>query len=415
MITVVGIGADGWAGLTPPARAAVEGADVIMGGARQLETVPGSSAERVTWPSPLLPALRELVESWQGRAICVLASGDPMFFGIGTTLARLFGAERLRVLPHASSVSLACARLGWAVEGTEVISLVGRPLAALNAVLSPGRRVAVLGSGPESPAVVAALLTGRGYGPSALTVLSDLGAAAESRLDGTAASWPHPPGSALSVIAVTCRPGPGVEPLSRVPGLPDTAFEHDGQLTKREVRAVSLSRLAPQPGQRLWDVGAGAGSIAIEWLRSHPACTAVAVESHAGRAAAIRRNADNLGVPALRIVTAQAPEGLAGLPAPDAVFIGGGATAPGVLETCWDALPPGGRLVVNAVTLESEALVARWQARCGGELVRLAVQRAAPVGRFTAWRPMMPVTVWSVTKPAPAIPAAGHPDLEETP
>ncbi|MEV4890861.1 precorrin-6y C5,15-methyltransferase (decarboxylating) subunit CbiE [Nonomuraea sp. NPDC055795] len=399
MITVVGIGADGWAGLAPGSRAAVERAEVIMGSARQLGTLPPSGAERVTWPSPLLPALEGLVESHRDRAVCVLASGDPMFFGIGSTLVRLLGAGRLTVLPHVSSLSLACARLGWPVEGVEVISLVGRPVAALTAVLSPGRRLTVLGSGRTSPADVAALLTARGYGRSTLTVLSDLGSATETRLNGTAAAWAGEPGSTLNIIAVTCRPDPGLEPLARVPGLPDTAFEHDGQLTKREVRAVTLSRLAPLPGEHLWDVGAGAGSIAIEWMRSHPSCTATAVESHPARAATIRRNADTLGVPGLEIVEARAPEGLSGLPEPDAVFVGGGLTAPGMLETCWSALRPGGRLVANAVTLESEALAVRWQAERGGDLVRLSVQRAGPVGGFTAWRPMMPVTVWSVVKP----------------
>ncbi|MBB5082666.1 precorrin-6y C5,15-methyltransferase (decarboxylating) subunit CbiE [Nonomuraea endophytica] len=399
MITVVGIGADGWAGLAPGSRTAVQQAEVIMGSARQLGTLPPSEAERVTWPSPLLPALEDLVEAHRDRAVCVLASGDPMFFGIGSTLVRLLGAGRLTVLPHVSSLSLACARLGWPVEDVEVISLVGRPVAALNAAFSPGRRLAVLGSGRTSPADVAALLTARGYGRSTLTVLSDLGSETETSLNGTAATWAGEPGSALNVIAVTCRPDPGLEPLARVPGLPDTAFEHDGQLTKREIRAVTLSRLAPLPGEHLWDVGAGAGSIAIEWMRSHPTCTASAVESHPARAAAIRRNADTLGVPGLEIVESRAPEGLSGLPEPDAVFVGGGLTVPGVLETCWSALRPGGRLVANAVTLESEALAVRWQAEHGGDLVRLSVQRAGPVGGFTAWRPMMPVTVWSVVKP----------------
>lgn len=406
MITVVGIGADGWDGLPAGSRRAVETAEVLMGGARQLRLVPDSVAERVAWPSPLLPALPALLEKYAGQDVCVLASGDPMFHGIGSTLVRLLGATRVRVLPHLSSLSLACARLGWPVEQTEVVSLVGRPPAALNAALLPGRRIVVLGAGAGSPSVVAGLLVDRGYGPSPMTVLSDLGAASESELRGTADGWtatassslPSSLPSSLNVIAIECVAEPGTEPLARVPGLPDTAFEHDGQLTKREVRAVSLSRLAPVPGELLWDVGAGAGSIAVEWMRAHPACAAVAVESRADRAAAIRRNADALGVPSLRVVEGRAPAALDGLPAPDAVFVGGGATAPGLLEKCWAALRPGGRLVVNAVTLESEAVVAGWYARLGGDLVRLAVQRASPVGSFTGWRAAMPVTVWSVTR-----------------
>ncbi|RBQ17752.1 cobalamin biosynthesis bifunctional protein CbiET [Spongiactinospora rosea] len=397
MITVVGIGADGWDGLPAASRRAVEAADVLMGGPRHLELVP-TEAERVAWPSPLLPALPELLHEHAGRKVCVLASGDPMFHGIGTTLARLLGAENVQVLPQVSSLSLACARLGWPVERIQVISLVGRPPEALHAAAGPGRRLVVLGADADSPSVVAGLLTQAGYGPSEMTVLSDLGAATEDVRRATADTWTGPAASPLNVIAVECAAAPGTEPLSAIPGLPDTAFEHDGQLTKREVRAVTMSRLAPQYGELLWDVGAGAGSIAIEWLRVHPSCAAVAVESRADRAAAVRRNADRLGVPSLRIVTGRAPDALSGLPTPDAVFVGGGATAPGLLERCWAALRPGGRLVANAVTLETEAVVAEWYGRLGGDLVRLAVQRAAPVGGFTGWRAAMPVTIWSVTK-----------------
>ncbi|NUW34688.1 precorrin-6y C5,15-methyltransferase (decarboxylating) subunit CbiE [Nonomuraea sp. SMC257] len=400
MITVVGIGADGWDGLSAAARMTLEAAEVLMGGRRQLDLVPASAAERVAWPSPLLPALPSLLDRYAGREVCVLASGDPLFYGIGSTLVRLLGAAEVRVVPHVSSLSLACARLGWPVERVDVVSLVGRPPAALNAAVLPGGRIVVLGAGRDSPSLVAGLLTGLGYGPSPMTVLSDLGAASESLVTGTAATWVSQGAepSALNVIAVECVAEPGVEPLARVPGLPDAAFEHDGQLTKREVRAVSLSRLAPLPGRLLWDVGAGAGSIAIEWMRSHPACAAVAIESRADRAAAITRNADRLGVPSLRVVEGRAPAALEGLPAPDAVFVGGGASAPGLLESCWAALRPGGRLVVNAVTLESESVVAAWYARLGGDLVRLSVQRASPVGSFTGWRAAMPVTVWSVTR-----------------
>ncbi|GGQ30899.1 precorrin-6Y C(5,15)-methyltransferase [decarboxylating] [Streptosporangium pseudovulgare] len=388
VITVVGIGADGWDGLVPASRRAVEAAGVVVGSARQLALVPETGAERVPLPSPLLPNLPGLLDSLPDRAVCVLASGDPMFHGIGSTLVRLVGAERVRVLPHVSSVSLACARLGWPVENVEVVSLVGRPPAALRAALQPGRRVLVLGG---SAGVVGDTLDEAGYGPSRVVVLSDLGAPTEAV--GVE--------SGLQVIAIDCVAAPGSRPFARVPGLPDDAFEHDGQLTKREVRAVSLSRLAPFPGELLWDVGAGAGSIAIEWMRAHPSCRAVAVESRPERAARVRRNAGALGVPALRVVEGGAPAALDGLPRPDAVFVGGGVTVPGLVEACWAALPPGGRLVANAVTLESEAVVAGWYGRLGGDLVRLAVQRASPVGGFTGWRAAMPVTVWSVRKDTP--------------
>ena len=399
LLVVVGIGADGWDGLPPASRAEVERAEVLLGGARQLALVPASvGAERVPWPSPLSGALPGLVEGLAGRVAVVLASGDPMLSGIGTTLTRLLGSDRVRVLPAPSSVSLACARLGWPVEETAVVTLVGRPVELLHPHVQPGRRLLVLGSDGGTPAQVAALLTGRGFSASRLTVLGDLGGPDETRSTGTAATWSGP-SPALAVTAVECAADPGTVPLPTTPGLPDDVYESDGQLTKCDVRAVTLARLAPVPGGLLWDVGAGSGSIGIEWMRVHPASRAVAVEAAAERAARITRNAHRLGVPHLQVVTGHAPEALAGLPRPDAVFIGGGVTVPGLPEACWAALPPGGRLVANAVTVESEAVLAAWFARVGGDLVRIGVQHAEPVGRFTGWKPAMPVTIWSVEKP----------------
>ncbi|MBB4919920.1 precorrin-6y C5,15-methyltransferase (decarboxylating) subunit CbiE [Streptosporangium saharense] len=404
-ITVVGVGADGWAGLSPRAREELLAADVLMGGSRQLDLVPVSvcTAERVVWPSPLLPALPGLVEANRGRAVCVLASGDPMFHGIGTTLVRLLGAERVRVLPSLSSVSLACARLGWAADRVEVVSLVSRPVEAVHPAVHDGRRVLVLSADGRTPAGVAALLTSRGYGASPMTVLERLGGDDERLVSGTAGGWAVPETAALNVVAVECVAAPGTVPLPCLPGLPDETFEHDGQLTKREVRAVTMSRLAPVPGELLWDVGGGAGSVAIEWMRAHRENRAVAVEKDGGRAERLTRNAHALGVPGLTVVTGAAPGALDGLAVPDAVFVGGGVSAPGVIEACWRALRPGGRLVANAVTVESEVTVAAWHARIGAphsEMVRLAVSRAAPVGGFTGWRPMMPVTIWTAVKPA---------------
>jgi precorrin-6Y C5,15-methyltransferase (decarboxylating) len=396
-VVVVGVGADGWDGLSAAARREIGAADVLMGSARQLGLVPGTGAERVAWPSPMLPAVQGLLAERAGKSVCVLASGDPMFHGVGTTLVRLLGPDRVRVLPHPSSVSLACARMGWPVQDTTVVSLVGRPLDVLNGMLAPARRLLVLSADATTPGRVAELLDSRGYGGTAMTVLEQLGGPAERVVTGTARDFGEVV-DPLNVVALECRAGPDAVTFPSVPGLPDEAFEHDGQLTKREVRAVTLSRLAPLPGELLWDVGAGAGSIAIEWMRAHPACRAVAVESRADRVARIERNASALGVPGLRVVTGRAPSALAGLEPPGAIFVGGGTTAPRMLETCWDALRPGGRLVVNAVTLESEAVVAAWHAELGGDLLRIAVHRAGPVGGFTAWRPSMPVTVWTVTR-----------------
>lgn len=377
-VTVVGIGADGWDGLSPASRDALAACEVLMGSTRQLDLVPGSF-ERVPWPSPLLPALPGLLARHAGRRVGVLASGDPVFHGIGTTLVRLLGADRVRVVPHPSSASLACARLGWALDEVTVVSLVGKPAALLVPHLHPGRRVLVLGGTPREVARLA---------PDArITVLEQLGGPRERVHHDLDAADP------LHVLALEC----GRDGASPTPGRPDDTYEHDGQLTKREVRAVTLALLAPRPGELLWDVGAGAGSVAVEWCRTHPACRAIAVEKHPERAARVTRNATALGVPGVRVVVGESPAAL-DLDPPDAVFVGGGLTAPGVVERCWAALVPGGRLVANAVTLESEAVLARWRARLGGELTRIEVSRAAPIGGFTGWRPQLPVTTWAVTK-----------------
>ncbi|MGA4846133.1 precorrin-6y C5,15-methyltransferase (decarboxylating) subunit CbiE [Streptomyces sp. G5(2025)] len=401
-VTVVGIGADGWAGLSAASRAALGDAEIIVGGPRQLGLLPADACpgERVAWPSPLRPAVRGLLADHAGRRVAVLASGDPMFYGIGRALTEELGADRLRVLPHPSAVSLACARLGWPVEDTEVITLVGRPAARLAAALHDGRRLLVLSAGAATPGEVAALLRDRGFGPSRMRVLEQLGSEHECAYEDVADAWSHAPGDPLNVVAVECRRAPGALRLGAAAGLPDAAYESDGQLTKRHVRAVTLAALAPAPGELLWDVGGGSGSIAVEWMRTHPSCRAVTVEKNAVRAERIVRNADRLGTPGLRVVTGAAPAALAELPTPDAVFIGGGLTAPGLLDACWAALPAGGRLVANTVTMESEALLADRYRRHGGELVRLSVAQAVPVGGFTGWRQAMPVTQWTVTKPA---------------
>ncbi|KQX49587.1 MULTISPECIES: bifunctional cobalt-precorrin-7 (C(5))-methyltransferase/cobalt-precorrin-6B (C(15))-methyltransferase [unclassified Streptomyces] len=399
-IAVVGIGADGWDGLPESSRRVLRTAEVLLGAPRQLGLLPGADCpgERITWPSPLRPAVPGLLAAHEGREIAVLASGDPSFHGIARTLADVAGAERLRVHPHPSSVSYACARLGWPLEAVETVSLVARPLAALSAALHDGRRLLVLSEGAGTPALVAALLRDTGWGGTRLRVLEQLGGPAERILDGTAADWPYERTDPLNVLALDCVRGPEALRLGAVPGLPDEAYEHDGQLTKRYVRAATLAALAPAPGELLWDIGGGSGSIGIEWMRAHRSCRAVTVEKSPERAARIARNADALGVPGLKVVTGPAPAVLSGLEGPSAVFIGGGLTAPGLLDTCWEALQPGGRLVANTVTLESEALLADRYRRHGGELVRLAVATAVPVGGFTGWRQAMPVTQWSVTK-----------------
>jgi precorrin-6Y C5,15-methyltransferase (decarboxylating) len=398
IVTVAGIGADGWPGLSPLARDAIGQAEVIIGGARHLALLPAAvSGRRVPLPSPLLPVLPELIAAHADAGLVVLASGDPMFYGIGTTLARLLGPQRLRVLPHPSSVSLAAARLGWPLNDVDVVSLVGRPRELLHPLLQPGRRVLALTAQETAAADIRALLGARGFGASPVTVLADLGGPGERVTAVGEAGEPH---SRLAVIAIECRLDQDAAPLPRAPGLPDDAFEHDGQLTKREVRALALAALAPVPGQLLWDVGAGSGSIGIEWMRVHPASRAIAIEPRPDRRERIARNAAALGVPGLGLVAGAAPQALTGLSAPDAVFIGGGVTVPGVVAACWEALGPGGRLVANAVTLEGQAVLADWRQRLGGTLTRIGVERADGLGALTTWRPALPVVQWSIRKTA---------------
>ncbi|MCY1348518.1 Precorrin-6Y C(5,15)-methyltransferase [decarboxylating] [compost metagenome] len=395
-LTVVGIGEDGYAGLGKAARHALLGASEVVGGPRQLDLLPCCiRARRTPWPSPfsLAPVLER-----RGTPICVLASGDPMLFGVGASLARQLPAEELRVIPAPSSCSLAAARLGWPLQEVTLLSLVARPLAALNAHLHQGTRLLVLSNDGSSPAAIAALLSERGFGPSRITVLEHLGGAQERRIDGIACDWSVDEVAALNLVAVEVRPGEGTRQLPLTTGLPDDAYRHDGQLTKRDVRAITLARLAPRPGELLWDVGAGCGSIGIEWMRAHPACRAIAIEANQGRQAHICHNRDALGVPGLQLVAGQAPAALEGLPAPDAIFIGGGVTEPGVLDTCWNRLKPGGRLIANAVTLQSEATLVAFRERQGGELTRIAIAQAQPLGGFDTWRSALPITLLEVSK-----------------
>ena len=389
-LAVIGIGEDGLAGLAPTARALVAEAQVLVGGARHLAMVPAGAAERLAWRQPLAASLPDIAAR-KGRRVVVLASGDPLWYGVGALLAEYFGSESLVVLPQPGAFSLAASRMRWPLAECATLSVHGRPLERLALFLAPGARLLILSEDGGTPARVARLLAERGWGESAITVLERLGGPQERRLDGTAASWPLGRGADLSTLAVACVAGPEARPLSRLAGLPDDAFRHDGQITKRVVRAATLAALAPLPGERLWDVGAGSGSIAIEWLRGGGG-SAVAVERASERAAVIAANAALLGVPELEIVAGEAPDALRDLPPPDAVFIGGGTGTPGLFEAAWQALRPSGRLVTNAVTTEAEARLLAWHAAHGGRLARISVSEAAPLGAGTAWRPLLPVT-----------------------
>ncbi|WP_223594007.1 precorrin-6y C5,15-methyltransferase (decarboxylating) subunit CbiE [Pseudomonas sp. A-R-19] len=396
-LTVVGIGEDGFKGLGKNARHALLNASRIIGGQRQLDLLPACiRGERQLWPSPFT---LEAILTRRGDPVCVLASGDPMFFGVGASLARQLPAAEMLTLPAPSSCSLAAARMGWPLQDVVTLSVVARPVAALNAHLSSGVRLLVLSNDGRSPAAIAALLRERGFGPSRLTVLEHLGGEAERRVDGMASGWDDALIADLNLIAIECIAEPNTLRLSRLAGLPDSAFQHDGQLTKRDVRAITLARLAPVPGELLWDVGAGSGSIGIEWMRAHPSCRALAIEADAGRQALIEHNRDALGVPGLQLVRGSAPQALAGLERPDAIFIGGGVTREGVLDTCWAELKPGGRLIANAVTLQSEMTLMTWREQHGGELTRIHIAQAQPLGDFDTWRQALPITLLDVTKP----------------
>jgi precorrin-6Y C5,15-methyltransferase (decarboxylating) len=393
-LSVVGIGEDGLDGLTPIARRIVEAADMLAGGERHLALIPPGAAERLAWTTPFADNLDRLA-AWQGRPVCVLASGDPMWYGVGATLVRRFGIDHVRVVPHPGAFSLAAARLGWALHETCCLSIHGRAFEAVLPRLTPGARLLLLAEDGTSAARLAARLVAMNLGETEISVFEHLDGPEERRLSATASLWTTEHTADLNTIALALPDHAAARAtLACVPGLPDDAFCHDGQLTKREIRAATLAALAPWPGAHLWDVGAGCGSIAIEWCRAGG--TASAIERDAGRCAMITENALALGVPYLDLHQGSAPQALtAPTKPPDALFIGGGLTTPGVLDACWAALRPGGRMVANAVTSEGEALLLDWHRRVGGNLTRLSVSRLEAIGQFHSWHPAMPVTQYA--------------------
>ena len=398
-LSIVGIGEDSVEGLTPVARGLIADAEIVFGGKRHLELAgPLIRGAVRPWPSPFDQALSEVVEL-RGRLVCVLASGDPFCYGVGSLLARHVDPGETLAVPGLSSFSLAAARLGWPLPEVTLLSLHGRPLDLIRPHLHPGARILVLTPDGAGPRALAKLLADGGFGGSRLTVLEALGGPRERIRATRAADFSLADVNALNVVALEVDAAPGARIVARAPGLPDSLFEHDGQITKREIRAVTLSSLSPRRNELLWDIGAGSGSVAIEWLLADPSLRAVAIETKADRAARVRRNAAAFGVPGLEVIEGAAPEALTGLPPPHAIFIGGGAGEPGLLDAVIAALSPGGRLVVNAVTLGTEAILIARHAALGGDLSRIALSRAEPVGGKTGWRPAMPVTQWVWTKP----------------
>jgi precorrin-6B C5,15-methyltransferase / cobalt-precorrin-6B C5,C15-methyltransferase len=398
-LSIIGIGEDGVAGLSEAARERIASAEIVFGGRRHIALAASliRGAARC-WPSPFERAVEEVLAQ-RGRRICVLASGDPYCYGVGSVLARHIDPGEMEVLPAPSAFSLAAARLGWALPETALLSLHGRALDLVRPHLQPGARVLALTSDGGGPAALARLLAESGFGPSRLTVLEALGGPRERVRTASAAQFDLDAIDDLNVVAIEVAAAPGARVIARAAGLDDDLFEHDGQITKREVRALTLSSLAPRRGELLWDVGAGAGSVAIEWMLADASLRAIAIEREPQRAARIRHNAAILGVPALHVVEGAAPDALETLPVPDAIFVGGGASDPGVLDKAAVVLPAGGRLVVNAVTLATESLLLERHARLGGDLVRIGLSRAQPMGREKGWRPALPVIQWRWVKP----------------
>jgi precorrin-6Y C5,15-methyltransferase (decarboxylating) len=398
-LAIVGIGEDGVDGLSPAARKLVGEAAFVFGGKRHLALADAIiTGIRRPWPSPFDGAVAEVLAR-RGSPVCVLASGDPFVHGVGALLARAVPAGEMRVMPAPSAFSLAAARLGWSLPEVTTLALHARPIDLLRPHLVPGARILALTADGTPPAAIAALLAGAGFGESRVTVLEALGGPRDRIRSARAAAFDLADIDPLNVVAIEVVAGADARIIPRAPGLPDSAFAHDGQITKREIRALTLSALAPVQGELLLDIGAGSGSVAIEWMLVHPSLRAIAIELNGERAARIAINARNLGVPDLMIIHGSAPASLAGLAPPDAIFIGGGASDAGVINAAIAALSPGGRLVVNAVTLETEAVLLAGHASLGGELTRIAVQRAEPLGTMTGFRPAMPVTQWRWVKP----------------
>jgi precorrin-6Y C5,15-methyltransferase (decarboxylating) len=398
-LSIIGIGEDGLAGLCDEAKTAIDAAELVFGGARHLELAGGAiRGARQSWLSPFERSVAAVLAA-RGRPVVVLASGDPFFYGVGVTLSRHIARAEMRVFPAPSAFSLAASRMGWALQETVCLSLHGRPIDLIRPHLHPESRILALTSDSDGPAALASLLSESGFGGSTLTVLEALGGSRERVSHHRPDHFALVDADMLNVCAVEVVAGSDARVLVYTSGLDDGLFEHDGQITKREVRALTLSALAPKRGELLWDVGAGSGSIGIEWMLADLSLRAIAIEGDAERAARIRRNAQNFGVPGLVVVEGTAPQALAGLAAPDAIFIGGGGSEAGVMEAALANLKPGGRLVANGVTTEMEAVLLAHHARLDGSLIRIDIARASPVGKMTGWRPAMPVTQWSWVKP----------------
>lgn len=392
---IVGIGEDGLDGLLPATRAVVQAAEVILGGDRHHTLADNPNAERIAWPSPF-NAMVEVIQDLRGKRAVVLVSGDPLWFSVGARIGRAIDPDEIVYHPQLSAFQLAAARMGWSMPDVETLTVHGRPVEQMIAFIQPDARLLILTTGSETPGQIAAFLSARGFGGSKMSVLAAMGGKDEARFDGVAESWAHDV-PAFNTLAVECIAAKDAALLPRVPGLADDLFQSDGTMTKQEVRAATLAKLMPMRGALLWDIGCGSGSVAIEWMRAARYARAVGIEPRADRRAMAAANALALGTPKLELVEGAVPAALEGLEAPDAIFIGGGMSD-ATFAAAWAALRPLGRMVANAVTLETEAALIALHKQYGGDLVKLSVHRAEPVGRMTGWRPLMPVTQWSIVK-----------------
>jgi precorrin-6B C5,15-methyltransferase / cobalt-precorrin-6B C5,C15-methyltransferase len=397
-LTIVGIGEDGWDGLSAKSRHAIQSAEHVIGSTRTLSMLPEGKAKHHEWPQPF-SAIVDNIKLMRDQPTVMLATGDPMNYGVARKIFEIIPREEVEVLPNLSAFTLAAAHKGWSLPDCDCLTIHGRPVNNLEIFVAPDAKLLVLTQDETSIAEACNRLVARGFGGSEVTVLENLGGRHEKATTFKASTPPSQSWSALNTLAIHCVASPGAKIWSRIAGLPDEAFEHDGQMTKREVRAATLAALAPAPDQILWDIGAGCGSIAIEWCRSTRGCSAFAVEPNPERRAMIARNAEQLGAPKLWIFNGTAPDAYAGLPQPDAIFIGGGVSDEGVFDGAWAKLKTGGNLVANTVTLEGDAKLIELQKQHGGDLVRMDVSTLTNVGEMRALRPRMSVLQWRVTKP----------------
>ncbi|MEO1745190.1 MAG: precorrin-6y C5,15-methyltransferase (decarboxylating) subunit CbiE [Pseudomonadota bacterium] len=389
-LQIIGIGEDGLDGLSPKARMLVEQADVIIGGDRHHSLAGNMRAERIAWPSPF-DAMIDVMRAQKGKRVVVLVTGDPLWYSVGARILKSINADEIEFHPQLSAFQWAAARMGWSLADVETLTVHGRAAEQIVPWFYPGARLLVLTKDRTSVAETAKLLSDRGYGGSRLTVLAALGGSNEQRIE-MIADDAHDDVPDFQTLAIECVASANAKILPRT-GLSDEAFVHDGKMTKRTARALALAKLVPIRGQLLWDIGCGCGSIAVEWMRGAPEAIAIGYEPKADRRTMAAQNAKHLGTPKLQLVDGLAPACLEGQPAPDAIFIGGGLED-ATVDKAMAVLKPFGRLVAHAVTLESEAVLLAAFEKHGGELQRISVETAAPVGPFHGWKPSMPVTQW---------------------